>query len=433
MPRLTKRFPAYRLHKASGQAVVSLSGRTHYLGPWESPQSKTEYDRLIKRWLDNGRRLDPESEAEQAPGKPDDDGLSMVELMLAYLRHVDGYYVKNGKPTSEVGTIRHALRFVRRYYRSLPAARFSPKKLKRVRQGMIDHDIVRTRKVKDPKTGEIRQETRVLAHGLTRKLINKHVNRIRQMFAWAVEEELLPVAVHRALARVKALRKGKSDARETPRVRTVPTQAVEAILPLVSDTIRGMIQAQLLCGCRPHEICEIRVTDIDVSDPEVWRYRPQRYKGEHRNEDDDPDRDRVIFIGPRCQAVLRPFMAAAQMGYLFSPVRAMEAWNEERRQNRKTPMTPSQAKRQRKGRKRSPLRDHYDVPSYRRAIRRACLKAGIPPWSPHRLRHNTATLVRQRYDIEASSTVLGHSELHTTGIYAEKNQALARRVMAEVG
>ena len=33
MPRLTKRFPAYRLHKASGQAVVSLSGRTHYLGP----------------------------------------------------------------------------------------------------------------------------------------------------------------------------------------------------------------------------------------------------------------------------------------------------------------------------------------------------------------------------------------------------------------
>jgi hypothetical protein len=37
MPRLTKRLPAYRLHKALGQAIASLSGRDHYLGPWNSP------------------------------------------------------------------------------------------------------------------------------------------------------------------------------------------------------------------------------------------------------------------------------------------------------------------------------------------------------------------------------------------------------------
>jgi hypothetical protein len=42
--------------------------------------------------------------------------------------------------------VRQALKSVRRLYQSLPAAKFSPKKLKRVRQAMIDHDITRTRK-----------------------------------------------------------------------------------------------------------------------------------------------------------------------------------------------------------------------------------------------------------------------------------------------
>jgi integrase len=96
-------------------------------------------------------------------------------------------------------------------------------------------------------------------------------------------------------------------------------------------------------------------------------------------------------------------------------------------------MTPSQRQRKRKGRPHAPLRDHYDVASYRRAIRRACVKAGVPVWSPHRLRHNTATMLRRQYDIEASSTVLGHSGLQVTAIYAEQDRERARRVMAEVG
>ena len=33
------------------------------------------------------------------------DGVSVNELMLAYLRHAQGYYRKDGKPTSEVRNI----------------------------------------------------------------------------------------------------------------------------------------------------------------------------------------------------------------------------------------------------------------------------------------------------------------------------------------
>jgi hypothetical protein len=38
-------------HKPSGQAVVTLSGHDHYLGKWQTPESKAEYDRLVGEWL----------------------------------------------------------------------------------------------------------------------------------------------------------------------------------------------------------------------------------------------------------------------------------------------------------------------------------------------------------------------------------------------
>ena len=39
--------PKYRRHRASGQAVVTLSGQDFYLGPHGTKASKQEYDRLI--------------------------------------------------------------------------------------------------------------------------------------------------------------------------------------------------------------------------------------------------------------------------------------------------------------------------------------------------------------------------------------------------
>ena len=56
MPR-TNRPPSYRLHKATGQAVVTIDARDHYLGRYDSAESRAEYDRLIAEWLANGRQL----------------------------------------------------------------------------------------------------------------------------------------------------------------------------------------------------------------------------------------------------------------------------------------------------------------------------------------------------------------------------------------
>jgi hypothetical protein len=37
------RIPSYRLHKPTGQAVVTLSGKDQYLGRHGSPESRAAY------------------------------------------------------------------------------------------------------------------------------------------------------------------------------------------------------------------------------------------------------------------------------------------------------------------------------------------------------------------------------------------------------
>jgi integrase len=422
---MSVRTPSYRYHKARDCAVVTINGKDHYLGAYDSPESWEKYHRLVAEWL-AARNLPP------AAPRPTAAPLTVAELVLAYWRWAESYYVKDGKPTSEQDTIRQALRFVRRLYGSTPAHEFTPKKLKAVRQAMVEHPVTRRFEVRNPDTGEVEWREKVLRHGLARSFINKQVSRIKRMFAWAVEEELVAETVHAALRCVKGLRKGKSAAREKPRVKQVSPDRVEAVLPHVPPTVRAMILVQRLCGGRPQDVVEMRSADIDMSGV-VWEYRPRRYKTQHHNGDDDPDRERVVYLGPRAQTVLKPFLTVAPDDYLFSPTRSEQARNALRRQQRRSPVTPSQAARRPKGRERAPLRDRYDAASYRRAIRRACLKLDLPVWHPNQLRHSRLTEIRKRYGLEASRVCGGHREIGVTQHYAEQDKRLAHEVMGEIG
>jgi hypothetical protein len=49
------RLPSFRLHKASGQAVVTLQGKDTYLGVYGSAESKARYSRLLATWLERGQ------------------------------------------------------------------------------------------------------------------------------------------------------------------------------------------------------------------------------------------------------------------------------------------------------------------------------------------------------------------------------------------
>src|SRR5262245_2141892 len=78
LPHMSRRFsriPNYRLHKPSGQAVVTLNNKDHYLGQYNSPESRAEYDRLIAEYL--------ASRLQAGPTRGLTAGLSVSEMILA--------------------------------------------------------------------------------------------------------------------------------------------------------------------------------------------------------------------------------------------------------------------------------------------------------------------------------------------------------------
>jgi integrase len=388
------RTPSYRLHKPTGQAVVTLNGHDIYLGRHGSPESRTEYDRLLAEWLANGRQL-------LSPAPPGGSDLTVNELLLAYLKFADSYYLKHGKPTTEPASIRVTVRPLRRLYGDTLARDFSPLQLKAVRQAMVDS-------------------------GLCRNEVNKRTGRVVRLFKWAVGEGLVPPSVHHGLQAVSGLRRGRAEVRESKPVKPVPEAFVDAIRPHVSRQVWAMVELQRLTAMRPGEACIMRSNDLDTSG-RVWAYRPSVHKTEHHG------RARVVYLGPQAQAVLRPWLRPDLTAFLFSPREAMEERSAVRRRNRQTPLTPSQRDRKRKAKpKRSP-RDSYDTRSYYHAIRYGCDRAGVPTWHPNQLRHNAATRLRKEFGLDTARAVLGHSSPIVTEVYAELDGAKAAKAMERVG
>ena len=394
MPRSPQQ-PKYRLHKARNCAVVRIDGKDHYLGPYDSPESHEKYARLISEWrVEAAKAASVDPRAKPTP-------LSINELILLYWPHVQEYYVKNGKPTSEQMSIRLALRPVSRLYGRSRTVDFGPLALKAVREEMINA-------------------------GITRKRINQHVSRICRMFEWGVSQELIPVTVLHALKTVKGLRRGRTSAKESQPVRPVSEAHVNAVLPFLTKPLQAMVGFQRLTGCRPEEACLLRPCDVNRTS-EVWEYVPESHKTEHHG------KRRLIFIGPKCQAHLALWLQRPPDAYCFSPKEARTQFDADRRRHRKTPRTPSSESRERKARPRKQPGEHYTTCSYGQAIRNACDKAGIPRWSPNQLRHSKGTEIRRGYGIEGSQVVLGHANAKTTEIYAERDFELARRIMQAIG
>jgi len=427
------RVPSLRFHKATGLNYVVLSGKAIYCGRPGDPATEQRYNQAIGEWLAAGRQL---------PADP--TTLTVKELLARFWTHAEQYYrtVTDGR-VKELEQYRLALRPLKELYADTPASEFGPRALKAVQLKMIDL-------------------------GWCRPYVNKQLNRIRHVFKWAVADEIVPGSVLYALQAVPGLRRGRSDASEPKAVKPVPIEKVEAIQPFVSRQVWAMIQLQLFTAARAGEITPMRPCDIDRQGQDlptgarVWVYRPERHKtawhGHKRN----------IYIGPRAQEVLTPFLLRDAQAYCFSPAEAESDRRRRLHEKRITPLACGNVPGSNvKDDPEWAAGDRYTTDSYRRAIARACDQAFPPPeplakrddetteewqtrltaeqktgldawqkahrWHPHQLRHNAATELRKEFGIEAARIILGHRSAAITEVYAEKDERQAVEAMARVG
>jgi integrase len=445
--------PSYRLHKQSGQAVVTLTDgiggrRDVLLGKYGTAESRAEYARVIGEWEANGRRVQvADSEARFR-------SLSINELLLAFIRHAEQHYRReDGTTTNELNECKAAFKPLKALYGALACADFSPLKLKAVRQKMTEarRYLVRFTITKDGKEKTLARhvwehdfrrtsagvpQARRRGHwydaellgerqALSRGVINSRIARIVRMFKWAVSEEMAPESVWRSLTTVRGLEKGRTTVRETDDVKPVPEAHVLAVLPHATPPVAAMLELQLLTGARPGEMRIMRSCDIDMSG-DVWLYRPHHHKTRHKG------KERIIAIGQKGQEIIKRFFKLDTQAFLFTPRDAIAHFRARQRMNRKTKVQPSQQDRK-KNKPRKQPGACYTMSAYATAVAKACIKADVPHFHPHQVRHTHATEVRRRFGLEAAQVALGHAQAQITEVYAERDLALAAKVAKEIG
>lgn len=474
-PRLP-RTPRLCLHRASGRAYVRLNGKMVYLGRHGSVQAAAAYEKLLADWELSGK-------VEPPPVQPF-RRTTVDQVILVYLKHCDTYYRES---PGSVANIERALAPLHERFGKQPAASFTPRMLKEVRE-----DMVRT--------------------GWTRPVINWRVTAIKRLFGWAVEEALIPPSVFEGIRPVRGLKAGRCEAREPEPVRPIEWMQVEPILCHVAREVAAMIQLQWWCGARSGEITRLRLADIDRTGP-VWLWTLARHKTAHAG------RRREIPRGPRCQEILLPFIRCVPQPNpeqpLFSPQQAERERSAARRLTRRTKVQPSQAHRSRKPATKEAPRDSYGPNTYACAVARGIaaanararnhalklavlplaaeaarpeverflarlpgcatakhvarvlsraakrisglkrLKVALDPaplleravevleltakqplvlkWNPHQLRHACATRVRREAGLESARVILGHADLRMAEHYAELDKSRALEIASRLG
>ena len=380
--------PPLRTHKATGSAYVLLDGKRNYLGKRDDPECQAKYDRFIAEWLASGRFT------------PDATALTVVEVAERYAKYATEYYrTPEGKEAASMVRVKLAIHDLRTLYGNIPADDFGALKLQALRETWIDR-------------------------GMCRSTINDRTTVIRAIFRWGASQELVDERIPMKLASVQNLKQGRSRAKESRKVLPVPDKHIDETVKHLAAPVAALVQLQVLTGARPGELLNLRPCDIDRSEP-VWTVTLEHHKNAHRGH------ERILYLGPLAQSLIRPYLLRDKELPLFSPKDAEAQRHKDMRKTKEGGRRDDQAPNKKKSDR--VVRDAYDKRTYHRAIERACIKAGVTRWHPNQLRHNCATNLRKTLGLEAAQIMLGHANADVTQIYAEKNHEAARQIAKDHG
>lgn len=155
----SKRGPSLRRHKSSGHGYARFNGRQMWFGPFDDPATHARLAATKAEWEANGRRL-PDEESSEAS--------SVADLAALYLQHAETYYRRiDGSPTQELQILRYTVRPLLEAFGSLAASDFDLRRLKLLREGLIDS-------------------------GLARKTVNDRIARVVRIFGWGRRRSSFP-------------------------------------------------------------------------------------------------------------------------------------------------------------------------------------------------------------------------------------------------
>ena len=289
-----------KLCEDRGRFFVWLEGKRHYFA------AKGRRDAEVKRkqflanlWLGNSlttsgaTRSSPpvQKHGGSLPQGAETDDMLVAELGDEFLEY---HALRLSK--TEVQNYKYAISYLVELFGSLPVNEITPKKLRSVRDLMVQNGR------------------------LCRKTINGFVTRLVRVFAWGCEEEWVDANVAGALKMIKHLPQGELGTFDHKEREPVPDDVIRRTLPFMPPTLRAMVQLQRILGLRPNEIFKMRVGDIDTTRGNgLWYYMPGSYKTSRFV-------GKIVFpMGKPEQELIAPYLAGKPPeATVFSPRTAME-------------------------------------------------------------------------------------------------------------
>jgi len=198
---------------------------------------------------------------------------------------------------------------------------------------------------------------------------------------------MVATATLQGLQAVAPLLAGRTEAKDNPDRLPATEEQITAVKPHVSQLVKDLIDVQRFTGARAGELLLMTPEALDTTG-KVWLFHVDGHKTEHHGH------TRIIAIGANAQAILKRRMKKLKPTDRIFKIR----------------------------------RDSYTL-----AVRRACVKWGIDPWSPHQLRHAMGHQVRERFGLEHVQATLGHADFAMSEVYAKVSLQKAIEVASALG
>lgn len=394
-----------------GKAYVWRGSKWVYLGKWEeNGPSKAATDRLAG--LKNLWTVDP-----KAMAKPKSD-LLFVELWLLWMNSSEGPSEKSQRYLGRAARLLFGTVEVDGPYLLYQATDFTARDLKSWQSHLCS--------IKNGQ-GELR---------FSRDTVRRCVKLVRQCFSWGVVEGKVDQLHAAALTLVESPGHGK--VKEGKKRSSIDKATSDKVLPLLSPPLRAAIELLWLTTSRPSEVLGLKVGDIrqtgslllrgggqiDLDKEGVWAAVIEEHKTAGKGF------ERVMFFGPKSQAILQSFITST--GYLFKPsdgrahfITGQAAKKKEGSLGSRKPVKGEKAKRK--------PGEFYTYGALGNAVAKACKKLAISRWFPYQIRITASAAIMDSHGSEAAGVYMGHRPRGVTGGYVGGNLRLAAKVARDCG
>ena len=349
-------------------------------GKYQSPESLAAFEKSLGFFLLHGTAPPwvGKAVATTHPALADDDGQTVEELCRQFEKHkLPGYSY------SEQCNYRSAMRDLCYLYAARPAAHFGKRELLEVRALFV-------------------------RSGKCLKGCNGQTRRVKAVFQWAADHELVPDSVPLNLQALRNLKHG--EAPTPPRKQAVSDELVQRTCQHLPQEAVDIITVLRHSGARSGELYPLRVKDLQIASRDLWVYQPAKHKNAHRGQ------SRTILFGPQSLAILKRLVKGRRPSDLVF-TRPQQT---DYRNTRRWKHTGGTA---------------WDRHSLGHLIARTCKRFELPHWHPHQLRHAAASAAYNRDGgtAAAAQVLMGHATISTTERYITLDEGPAHEQARKFG